>query len=294
MLIFMASGCGKHVENICGDRMAGPLNTLWIGNVKFVLDDKGTNLGVIFEISSDITDDACVLISLIDDFVRTDSSTIFIKGYQKGFSISDYSIRTYARMPMDAEYCDAYYTRAFDYNIYPISEESYSGMFINNHKILVDDATPLDFPVYIKKIHLKKGVNNEKVNIKFEQPLEYPINNPSIRLHVLRINDRIKKQIEGYPSKYEPCEYARLLHDMYFKTFPDSSLTSFVFSSHLLMIEMSRLTGDEWRAHYDATGLGDLADEYCNYAYNHSFTGVYYQLYRQGDFDEYYFLTNNE
>ncbi|MDR2927268.1 MAG: hypothetical protein LBV41_03565 [Cytophagaceae bacterium] len=234
-------------------------STLSFGKIEFVLDQQRTDLEMHVEVISDIADDACVLISLSDGS-RKDSITYLLKGY-KGYSIDKYSIRSYASWP-------------FDFDV------QYADSVKNHHIYLKEDATSFDFPVYIKEICLKKGKNIEKINIHFEQPLEYGINDPIVALRILRINDQIETQIENYPWKYRPSATDKIAYDQYFKSFPDSSISSFVFSNSNLLKEMSMLTEGEC-----VPVEGWSTEEYCNYTVCWSGYRVFTQLSAQNSWD---------
>ena len=266
----------------------GSPSTLQFFDIKFILDENKTNLDINVEINSSITDDAYVLVSLFDGFVKTDSLTKIFKGYRKGYSISDFTLRSYARMPFG--FPSAFIPTGLNHISSIPEDEAYSGLVVG-YKCVVENSFPLDFPVFIKRIHLNEGMNIENVNIKFDQPLTYPIDGRLVvTINVLRINDRILKQIENYNYNNQSFKFDKILYDLYSKAFPDSSLCSFVFSNSHILYEISKMSEGEL---IDPQGFPH--HEYCNYADN-GMMGyeVFYQLDRQGDFSFFLWSLENQ
>ena len=274
MLAILCFSCGHDKllkdENFC--RANGPLSTIRFGEREFDLDDQLSKLMMKIEILSEVTDDAYVLVSLHDEIERTaDSIFLLYKGY-KGYSIENFSIRSYGILPFNSWWqIPLVPEEKFKY-LLTKDTVWYSDLPILPYKIILtpqeerlgpgyyydglkyfsfeEGVTPCDFPVYVKKIRLKKGKNVEQIRINFEQRIRsgnwnLPENNPIISLAVVRWNDQIQTQIVNYPWNFQPSLADRITYNQYFKAFSDSSLTSFVFSNFYHLQEMSKLYDEE-------------------------------------------------
>ena len=287
-------------------------STLSFSGIKFLLDITRTNLDIHLEVTSDITDDAFILFAL-SDFSASDiqKDEIFtIKGYKGGYSIDNFSIRSYGVLPVNLNWQIPKYVSEKEYE-YLLSADWFSelsipfGLAYYNGDIVPNDrayymnfeesSSPFDFPVYFRKIYLKKGKNIEKATIKFEQPLDRGVNDPGIYLYVLRMNEKIKNQIESYPDNYQLSLSEKILYNQYFKAFPDSSLVSFVFSRADLIMKMSKTSDGEYlrkkvddksanlNPYYNVTGVGTFSIlyyfEFLEINQGAGFTDFLYDLY---------------
>jgi len=250
-------------------RISGPVCTIRFGEIEFDLDDHLSDLNIRLEIISEVNDEAYVLISLHDEIEdlsnSSDSITKLLKGY-KGYSIEQFSIRSYGLFPFCLGWYIPFIVPDEQYE-YLLTKDWFSelpilpvginwvpegvdvGYYPDGLKYIKfeEGLTPYDFPVYLKKIQLKKGKNVDQIHLKFEQRIRsgnwnFPVNDPIISLSVLRWNNQIKTQIENYPFNYQPSLVDRINYNQYFKVFPDSSISSFVFSNAQYLWEMSKLT----------------------------------------------------
>ena len=188
-------------------------------SVDYQLDKSGTELDMKLEFHSDIMDDAYLILQ-VEKLCQIYSPAIF-EGFRDSLRIDGFKVRSYS----------IYYF----YNI-----DSYS----------IDTVgTPVDYPIYIKKLFVKKGKNNEDFKIVF--PRNITSNSAKIRvwIGIVRFNDEIKRNFEKFPEKYQ---YSSMSHNIannykkfYLNVFPDSSNTSLVFSNFSFIEEMSWLSGNE-------------------------------------------------
>ena len=96
-----------------------------------------------------------------------------------------------------------------------------------------DVATIIDFPVYIKNIYINKGNNQENFKIVFSKSVSA---NVYVYIEVVRFNDELKSKYEAWNGK---------INNEYFKTFPDSSMTSYIFANSSLFRNLSILDQGE-------------------------------------------------
>ena len=133
------------------------------------------------------------------------------------------------------------------------------GFDIRSH-LLVDATSPFDYPVYIKKISVKKGTSQVFID-NIVLPKNYSgIANLSGQIGVLRIDDEIIKNFEKYPEGFYKIEWDNNIPEFedlptgehylkeYLNAFPDSSMVSLVFSDFEILRLMSFLDRGEYTA----------------------------------------------
>jgi len=178
-----------------------------------------TELDVNLDFHSDIADDACLVMSLVKHY-RDPTEHEWFKDSMK---IDGFNIRCYTPL-----------------------------------HILNGFGTPFDYPVYIKKIFVKKNKNKENLKIVFPKNIDL-MPYMSIGVAIVRYNDAIKSNIEKfpdfpsyshilYPIKHEEIDSYQ---NIYFECYPDSSKTSLVFSNFAYLINMSFLEGNEAPGYYE-------------------------------------------
>lgn len=96
-----------------------------------------------------------------------------------------------------------------------------------------------EYPIYFKKISVKKGKNKEHFKIVFPRNLSSILGQVKFHLGVGRFNDEMKKRFENFSEVIELSEQDNVYKNLYFETYPDSSNTSFVFSNYPLLSEIS-------------------------------------------------------
>ena len=193
--------------------------------------DKGKEINVKLDIHSEFTDDAYlvvytngkefrlhyeyVTIILATGEAKTDSiiCNSYYESFKDSLKIDGFHIRAYRQIINDSTY---------------INNGNCTGF------VGIPFKTPFDYPVYFKKIRVRKGKNRENFKIVFPRELVSIPCKMNICLGIGRFNDEIKSRFEeNFPGDYELTEQDIAYQNLYFKTFPDSSLTSFVFT-HLL------------------------------------------------------------
>jgi len=103
----------------------------------------------------------------------------------------------------------------------------------------------VDYPVYIKKVSIRKGEN--RVSFKIVFPKNYSgIANVIGGIGILRIDEEIINRFENLPSDYELEESQKEYVENYFEAFPDSSKTSLMFTGLYMFREMTVLDRGEF------------------------------------------------
>ena len=222
LAICFSSGCGKDEK---------PNHTPYMIHYDFIgrpywepWQDKGKEINVKLDIRSEFSDDAYLVlwaekeywpytIYHVHDPVMYEGamdSTVVAKqpiyeGFKDSLKIDGFHIRSY------------YIFRHF-------YDDPIDGTFV---------GTPVDFPVYLKYIRVRKGKNSEKFKIVFPRDLVSIPGRINVLLGIGRFNDEIKSRFENFPGDYELSEPQISYYNLYFENFPDSSKTSLVFSSFL-------------------------------------------------------------
>jgi len=141
--------------------------------------------------------------------------------------------------------CEAYLMVEL-YKQYKTKSEGFKdSLIIDGFNVCTYRQTSTEYPVYIKKIFIKKGVNIE--NFKVVLPKNYyKIAKIQGNIGILRIDDEIKRNFENFPGEYELSQWEMDYQKKFFEAFPDSSKTSLVFSNSDFLREMSVLDRGEY------------------------------------------------
>ena len=142
----------------------------------------------------------------------------------------------------DSIICNSYYESFKDslkidgFHIRAYRQIINDSTYINNGNctgfVGIPFETPFDYPVYFKKIRVKKGKNKESFKIVLPRELVSIPGEIRVLVGIGRWNDEIKSRFEeNFPGDYELTERDIAYQNLYFETFPDSSKTSFVFST---------------------------------------------------------------
>jgi len=197
-------------------------------------EDKGSEINVKLDIRSEFSGDAYLVVSTMGKEFRpytiyrtfnlatsevTEDSIVcnsYLEPFRDSLKIDGFHIRAYSQLDNDSTYVQSYTTTCSRF-------------------VKIPFETPFDYPVYIKQILVKKGKNKENFKIVFPREL---VSIPGKNIIIVGIgcfNDEIKSRFEeNFPGDYELTERDIAYQNLYFKTFPDSSKTSFVFSCHLM------------------------------------------------------------
>jgi len=166
----------------------------------YELYKNGIELDIHLDISSDITDDAFLVVYAVKEY-----PTAKFEGFKDSLKIEGFHIRSY---------------------------------HIPNGYLAEEVLTPVDYPVYIKKTFIKKGKNIEKFKISFPKNIASIKGEVVISAGLVRYNDEINRRFAGGnppPSaRRGGINFERLMFENYrklfFETFPDSSKTALIFS----------------------------------------------------------------
>ena len=192
--------------------------------------DTGSEIHVKLEIDSEFTDDAfLVLYTSGKQYLPCIHYLIYNTATSKYDKDSTVYQSVYEPF-RDSLKIDGFHIRS--YSVFSnINYNSINGFFVKN---------PVDYPVYFKKIRVKKGKNKENFKIVFPRDLVSIPSAMSFQIGVGRFNDEIKSRFEeNFPGDYELSEWEKNLQNVYFEFFPDSSKTSFVFSNFQLLTRIS-------------------------------------------------------
>ncbi len=213
-------------DKCAGEDMPIRPELIRINDIQWDLNENKTGLDVHVIINSEISDDAIILVSCLYVVNGT-----HYEGIKNDIFINGFDIRTYSIFP----------------------------------DFVVINATPVDFPRYMKKIYLKKGQQEEKFKISFAESFDIQRNDKTafVNVVVARYNDEIKANMESYSSNINDKYY-----DLYFEAFPDSSVTSYVLSNQSLLEESCVLHNGE--SEHLLTGCQIYqGDDYGNYYHHH-------------------------
>ena len=171
--------------------------------VDYQLNNNGKELDVTLEIISDFAENACLIVYAGKAFLSENplpGSKFRYEGFKDSLNIDGFHIRSYS---------------IYDAN---------------------DLSSPVDFPVYVKNVFVNEGKSAESFKIVFPDSFEIilqgnwvsGLNTEHVFVYVgiVRFNDEIK-------SKFNFNTYSHINNpnNDFFKFFPDSSSTSFVFSN---------------------------------------------------------------
>ena len=235
--IFFSNGCTKESK-------IDPNPTPYMVSYNFVgrpywqsWPDKGVEINVNANIYSQFSDDAFIVLSAVKiyspytvyhvldkttkEYLEPNSYVHhphIYEGFKDSLKIDGFDIRSYMQY--------RYFEDGGDF-----------GIFV---------GTPVDFPVYFKKISLIKGTNKENFKIVFPRERCSIPGEVIIYMGIGRFNDEMKIRFENFPDVCElrECELTgrdKSYANFYFETFPDSSKTSLVFSNFELLEKMSLL-----------------------------------------------------
>ena len=170
--------------------------------VNYQLNENGVELNVEFDIQSEIADNAYLLLRLEKKYPDN-----HLEGFNDSLIIDGFFVRSYY---LTDDYC------------------------------LDDIGESNDYPIFLKKKFLKKGINKESVSILFQRNISSIAEFVYVDALVLRYNDVIKSKVEEYT--FQSLNHFR--PETYLKTFPDSTFASYVFSEFDFLRSISLLSGE--------------------------------------------------
>jgi len=187
----------------------------------YKISDKDIELSIRLDFFSDITDDGCLVVYVEKEYrsVLLEDSVVF-EGFKDSLKIDGFSVRSY---------------------------------HISNGYYAKNVSAPVDYPVYIKEVSIRKGSNSEIIKIVFPKKIPSIQSKIIVSVGIIRINDEIKTNIKRglrrlvhkeYGTYYAYDKYLNYIN-LFSKTFPDSSKTALVFSNIDFLYEPSILVGDE-------------------------------------------------
>jgi len=194
--------------------------------------DKGKEINVKLDIHSEFTDDAYLAVYTFGKEFRSQITYQTISLVTSEITTDSIVCRSYLETFRDSLKIDGFHIRA--YRQYLNSDSLYIFGFSPecNRFVEFPFETPFDYPVYFKKIRVKKGKNKESFKIVLPRELVSIPGEIRVLVGIGRWNDEIKSRFEeNFPGDYELTEYDKANQNLYFETFPDSSKTSFVFST---------------------------------------------------------------
>ena len=216
--------------------------------------DKGTEINVKMDINSQFTGDAYLV--LMVGKIYQPYTIIYTLDQATDKIIS----AEYVYHPHIAEgFKDSLKINGFNIRSYAFFNSSYySSLEVLNSSLEAFAKNPVDYPVYFKKISVRKGKNIEIFKIIFPRELVSIPGGVTVKLGIGRLNDEVKRRFEeNFPGQYELSESDIAHQKLYFETFPDSSKTSFVFSLLHLLDEISffpedpqKYTGKRYFSHW--------------------------------------------
>jgi len=195
------------------------------------ISDNGTELDVKLEFFSDFTDDACLILYVTKEIVKDE--LYLYEGFKDSLEIDNFYVRSYAITVYD-----------------PSNHSSIS----NYDKIMNGLISPDDFPVYVKNIFINAGKNHESFKIVFPESIFSISGNVFVDIGIFKFDNEIKSLFK----------YPHGATSDYFKVFPDSSNTSYIFSDPVLIQYLTRVHGREH--------ISDRCIDFKNVTYyNHKF-----------------------
>jgi len=200
------------------------------------LQINGTELDVKIDFFSDFTDNACLILSVVKEFSKEDHH--IYEGFRDSLEI------------------DNFYIRSYSIKIYNPSNLSSISLYDN---IMNGSISPIDFPVYVKNIFINTGKNYESFKIAFPENISSTAGSIYVDIAIVRFNKDIKRKFEMQ---------TRLTYLSYYKIFPDSSVTSFIFTEPK---EMNNLSAVHTTEHYSGKCIDFKNVTY----YNHRFQRIY-------------------
>lgn len=108
----------------------------------------------------------------------------------------------------------------------------------DTNRIINGLITPVDFPVYIKEVFIHEGINREIFKIIFPKNIELVSGSVYVEVGIFKFDDEIK-------GKFELLNQWWSARNKYFKVFPDSSNTSYVFTDPPLIKDYTTFHGSE-------------------------------------------------
>jgi len=190
--------------------------------------DRSAVLNVKMNIHSEFNDDAyLVLYSSGKQFRPCTRYLIYVNSTSGGYTKDSTVYHPVIYEPFrDSLKMDGFHIRSY---------VQYIPVYYPNDALAFPVDNPVDYPLYFKKIRVKKGKNRENFKIVFPRNIVEIPSFMDIVIGVGRYNDETKNLFEEkYPGYYELSEFDKERQNLYFETFPDSSKTSFVFSAFLM------------------------------------------------------------
>jgi len=129
--------------------------------------------------------------------------------------------------------------------------------------VVNDEDTYLDSPIYVKNVLVAKKKNHESFKIIFPRNIVSMAGEVIINVGVVRYSVQIKNNFENH-HMWDYWESRNYIPN-YFKAFPDSSKTSFVFSDSHWLREFSLMRGNEAPRIYYDRNCSYKPGEYYNY-----------------------------
>lgn len=163
LTIFISYGCcfGVNIEPMHEEK-----HLINISNLDYQLYNNGKEVAVKFEIMSDFTDNACLILKVAKEF--SSNEPYRYEGFKNSLIIDDFHVRSYS-------ITDSY-----------------------------DMTSPVDFPVYVKEIFINKGKNHESFKIVFPKDVASNAGNVYIDILVTIFNNEIKNSLKNIESFDHP------------------------------------------------------------------------------------------
>ena len=194
MIAVFCFSCKQEPCKVFSEPLWAPVSIIEIKSpVEYYFNKNGNELDVVLDIESGFSDDAYLLLDLKK---KNDTK---IEGFKDSLIMNGFFVRSY---------------------------------FLSDSYINGGIDTAIDYPVYIKKLVLDKGINKVSFTIIFPRNID-SFAEIAVNATILRNNYEIKSQFEEYEEyrEYTMNSENRLRRKNYFEAFPDSSVVSYIFSN---------------------------------------------------------------
>ena len=132
--------------------------------VTYHLDKNGTELNVMLDFNSVIADDACLILYAEKEYhLLSLDAPVELEGFKDSLKIDGFHVRSYF-----------------------LPTGCYADEVLN----------PVDYPVYIKKVSIKKGANREEFKIVFPRNIASIPGKVMVSAGIVRLNDEIRNNFE--------------------------------------------------------------------------------------------------
>ena len=148
-------------------------------DLDYQLHNNGAEVDVNFEIRSDFTDDACLILKVVKEFSRENPKRY--EGFKDSLKIDDFDVRSYA-----------------------ITESG---------QIITGLNTPVDFPIFVKEFFINKGKNSVSFKIIFPKNIALYEGNVYVDIFATKFNIEIKSSLNDIKSFYQSHPYFEFFPD---------------------------------------------------------------------------------